>query len=124
MDGSVMQLLLEDPMLQVVLRLGCVSAGRIATGAAIRGWRALSLGPMTPGLLHLVTEVTQGPCGLTSPSQDSQWPWVHAASGKDIPGTPSSGGGFLCEHSHTLCIEATLRLRQSDVWAGELLQCL
>lgn len=31
---------------------------------------------MTPGLLGVVTKVTQGPCGLTSPNQESQCPWV------------------------------------------------
>lgn len=62
MEGSWVQLLLEGPILQAVLRLGCGFAGP---------WE-ITTGEKLSGLLDEVTEVTQGPCGLSSPNQDSQ----------------------------------------------------
>lgn len=87
-------------MLQVVLRPGCVFAGPWENPhrGVVRGWRAVGLGSVTPGLLVVVTKVTQGSNGFTSPNQDSQWPCDQvspAGSGKDIPAT----------HSHTLCTQ-------------------
>lgn len=78
-----------------------------------------SLGPMASGLLGVVTEVTQGTCGLTGPNQDSQWPWVQILLhlGKTSHQPPTVGLGFHVSIL-TPCIHRSHTDVEAEGWLG------